>query len=434
MRKDVDRTWFKTAVAGFLCGCAFAAAGADPDAQIEATAEHPAPNCLKPLGAPRFSVPARCYLRNWAVLGLWKYDMTRFETEHCVGHSDVVVVAGEAGLKPGIGGQVDGRTWGIYDARGAAEPHYFNASRYFGGMPNHAICFAAADVYCETEIRDARFLFGCSESARVYLNGALIYQDDRERPGRLERRGAEPDMAEVKGVALEKGWNLLLVKLGSILNGAGMYARFADADGNPIEAVCPEPAQAPGYLKPADAPSKGEVVAAIDLAGDQWLVKADPEAVGAKENWAADETDVSGWKRIVVPGTWDETLDMHIKGKFGFYKLAGLRATEQGLYNGIGWYRRTVVVPADWRGGKVFLELGTVSDYDWAYFNGVVVGATDYGDDPNAWWEVNRRYHVPDDSIKFGKENIIAVQVFDINAGGGLTGPEVRMSLEKVLE
>lgn len=53
--------------------------------ELKVTAEHPVPNYLQPTGKRRFFLSSRYFLRNWAILGLWKFNMTGYPTEHCVG-------------------------------------------------------------------------------------------------------------------------------------------------------------------------------------------------------------------------------------------------------------------------------------------------------------------------------------------------------------
>jgi len=410
---------------GRACGLVLAAglACAARGGEVAATPEHPAPNALEPLGKRRFYVSSKYFLRNWALLGLWQFDRTKFPTEQCVGHTELPVVKDEAQLAPRIGQMVDGRTWLLYQPVALADPHYVDLTAFYKGIPRHVTCYAAADVYCDQEIRDAILCFGCADSARVYLNGKLIHVYDKAR------RSAEPDTDKIEGLTLRKGWNLLLCRIGNIMHGAGMYARFADEKGYPIQVNCPKLEASEEYVPPPAKEEKGQVVATIDLKGE-WAIQADPKAVGAQEKWAAEDCDDAAWKKISVPGFWEAALSRNEKGSLGYYVFVATWATDRGLYNGIAWYRRKATVPADWKGKRIYLELGSVVDYDWTYFNGELIGVTDYADSQQRWREVRRRYRVPEERIHFGKENTLAVQVFNVDGGGGILGPEVRLVAE----
>jgi beta-galactosidase len=73
--------------------------------------------------------------------------------------------------------------------------------------------------------------------------------------------------------------------------------------------------------------------------------------------------DARSWRTLDVPHTWN-ALDAQDGG-------VPLRPT---YYRGIGWYRKTVTVPAGLRGQRLFLEFGGASSVTDVYVNGVLVG------------------------------------------------------------
>lgn len=135
-----------------------------------------------------------------------------------------------------------------------------------------------------------------------------------------------------------------------------------------------------------------------------------------------------------MPGPREATLELDKKGSFGYYILAGTWMGSDTLYNGIGWYRRKALVPEEWKGKLIFLELGRVTDYDSTYFNGEVVGITDYGSNQQDWFKAPRRYRIPDSLVHFGEQNTIAVEVFNPRGEGGIFGPTVRLTAEEPLD
>ena len=77
--------------------------------------------------------------------------------------------------------------------------------------------------------------------------------------------------------------------------------------------------------------------------------------------------------------------------------------------NAYGWYRLHVVIPSSLKGrdsDKILLALGTIDDADETFLNGVLVGKTDGYDSP-------RRYIVDRKLVRWDKENVIAVRVYN---------------------
>ena len=112
----------------------------------------------------------------------------------------------------------------------------------------------------------------------------------------------------------------------------------------------------------------------------------------------------STWRLQRVPGDWSQ-------GRLG-------------QYDGFGWYRCFVKVPAAWKGEALRLDLGRVDDCDETFVNGTKVGAT--GSLPpkaRTAWQAARSYPVAAKLVRPGAYNLIAVRVFDNGGGGGLVGP-----------
>ena len=97
------------------------------------------------------------------------------------------------------------------------------------------------------------------------------------------------------------------------------------------------------------------------------------------------------WKRIGVPGYWED----------------------QGVRNldGIVWYRREVEIPASIAGLEAKLKLGRIVDADQVYVNGRQVGETTYQ-------YPRRRYAIPAGVLKAGK-NLFVIRVTNEFGKGG---------------
>jgi beta-galactosidase/beta-glucuronidase len=117
----------------------------------------------------------------------------------------------------------------------------------------------------------------------------------------------------------------------------------------------------------------------ISLDGS-WQFQIDPAGT-----YALDQ--ITAWRTITVPGPWQARFD-------------DLRLTA-----GVGWYRRTVDVPADWSGRAVFLCFGAVDYYAEVWVNGRCAGDHEGGYLPFEF-DVSALLH-------YGAANEIVVRVVD---------------------
>ncbi len=140
----------------------------------------------------------------------------------------------------------------------------------------------------------------------------------------------------------------------------------------------------------------------IQLAGS-WKFHVDDDLA-----WAKEKFDDSDWEMVTVPAEW---------GAIGYAN-----------YDGFGWYRRTFNVSEDLDYDDGFILLmGRIDDMDEVYINGKKIGGT--GDIESKYcndgeWDKSRNYHIPSNLLKPGKENTIAVRVYDMKGRGGIyAGP-----------
>ena len=161
----------------------------------------------------------------------------------------------------------------------------------------------------------------------------------------------------------------------------------------------------------------------IDLSGP-WKFHVDIDNTGIQKGWQKTDFDASSWRTLSVPGDWESQGITQINPEW--QQSDDLKQP----YTGYAWYRRTVEIPADWKGKNVILNLGQVDDLDWTYFNGRLVGETT---DRSGWVSsVQRSYQVPAAAIKFGGPNTIAVRVLDFRGLGGIRGGPVNLSNQVV--
>lgn len=125
--------------------------------------------------------------------------------------------------------------------------------------------------------------------------------------------------------------------------------------------------------------------------------------------WARPGYDDSEWENIVVPASWEDQ---------GFKD-----------YDGYAWYRKTFVLPDDFPVDDMVLLAGVIDDMDEVFLNGKRIGST--GNIDGMWarndeWDKRRIYSIPDGLLKAGRENVVAVRVYDQQIRGGIyEGPVV---------
>jgi len=133
----------------------------------------------------------------------------------------------------------------------------------------------------------------------------------------------------------------------------------------------------------------------------------DPGVQECARGWEADEVATDDWKPMDLPRMWQS----------------------EGLeFNGAVWFRREIELPADWEGHDLELSLDAIDDFDTTYVNGTRVGAT--GPETAGWWMAPRKYVVPADVVRAGR-NTIAIRVFDQWCNGGFAGQPSRMALRR---
>ncbi len=118
--------------------------------------------------------------------------------------------------------------------------------------------------------------------------------------------------------------------------------------------------------------------------------------------WGENITDQTDWKKIMVPGAWDNQGYKH--------------------YDGFAWYKRTFSVPENFTDTPLVLLLGKIDDFDKVYLNGKLIGITNdhrgYG--ASRSYEKNRVYSIPAEVLKHGTDNTIEILVEDIGNFGGI--------------
>lgn len=124
------------------------------------------------------------------------------------------------------------------------------------------------------------------------------------------------------------------------------------------------------------------------------------------------DLNADSWQTVEVPHDWaisgafDESNDMQVvmvteDGD----KVAKKRSGRTGglPHVGIGWYRKTLTIPVEWKDKRVYAEFDGAMSHARVYLNGQFVGEWPYGY-ASFGFELT-------DKIEFGKKNVLAVRL-----------------------
>jgi hypothetical protein len=141
---------------------------------------------------------------------------------------------------------------------------------------------------------------------------------------------------------------------------------------------------------------------------------------GDISDWKNASYNDKDWKEIYIPAFWET----------------------QGYkdYDGFAWYRLKFLLPEKYSNQKMVLMLGMIDDIDQTFINGTLAGSV--GDwnfeyvpsnfNQNNEWKTIRGYYIRDNVLLPGKENTIAVRVYDGFMDGGIyQGPIGLITQEK---
>lgn len=119
--------------------------------------------------------------------------------------------------------------------------------------------------------------------------------------------------------------------------------------------------------------------------------KINPSIAGSYKELTFND---SNWPQLNVPEVWESQA--------------------LGEFDGVVWYRKTILLSANEAGKSGLIELSKIDDEDISYVNGIEIGRTNS-------WNINRRYTIPVGILKEGI-NVISIRVVDNGGGGGIYG------------
>lgn len=129
------------------------------------------------------------------------------------------------------------------------------------------------------------------------------------------------------------------------------------------------------------------------------VTRKDIGNTGFDKGYASPDFNDSEWTEMSIPGSWF--------------------AQSISSYGAV-WVRRTVELPASWKGKALEIHTGGIDKHDITYFNGIKVGATGKDFETHHWSHL-RNYPIPAEHVKAGK-NTIAIRAYCFYYDGGFIG------------
>ncbi|NQT87258.1 hypothetical protein HQ560_10870, partial [bacterium] len=170
------------------------------------------------------------FVTNWLVLGPFPFKADDFGGEQQQDGADHLFMLDEAKLD-GSQSPVKGAAWQVKHFRDSVQAGRIDLDGLYGS-PDHAAAYAVCWLDCPADMKDAQILVGSDDYIKVWVNGVLVHTY------KARRRGSEWDQDTIKGIALRRGLNRIVVKCVDVVDKWDFYLRLADGDGRPI-AVTP---------------------------------------------------------------------------------------------------------------------------------------------------------------------------------------------------
>ena len=177
-----------------------------------------------------------------------------------------------------------------------------------------------------------------------------------------------------------------------------------------------DPAGWPFIVAPSECPY-------LDIGG-LWDFRLDPDNEGEKAGWHTDKAPAEGWKRIAAGKPWERQgyQQDNLKSPADApYKPGDARCFDKP-YNGFAWYRKRIFIPAAWKDKKVMITVGDVTNWSRVFVNGKPLGGGRQGTPPPQ--------EIPASLPEFGRENLIAIQVYNHDNFGGIAAGHLALYLD----
>jgi hypothetical protein len=152
---------------------------------------------------------------------------------------------------------------------------------------------------------------------------------------------------------------------------------------------------------------KNNAPGTIDLEKN-WRFSPDEDNIGKLEKWYSVDFDDSKWAKIDAGKRWEE---------LGYADL-----------DSFAWYRKTVEIPAAWKGKDIWLKIEAVNDAYELFINGESVS---FFGEANISVASRPTFTEISKKLKYGAGNLVAIQVNDWGNSGGLWRLPVILTTDK---
>lgn len=153
---------------------------------------------------------------------------------------------------------------------------------------------------------------------------------------------------------------------------------------------------------------------------------------------------LSTFSQNLIDNQWQFKLGDSLVWKNLNYNASAWKTIKSGIawefqgysnYDGYAWYRKTLIFPEQlkkdaFKNGGFNFNLGTIDDADQIYFNGKLLGTT--GKLPPNYvsaYDKIRDWNINPQDVQWGKENVIAVRVYDESGNGGIMGENIFLKM-----
>jgi len=169
---------------------------------------------------------AKHFVTHWLVLGPFQFAEGDFGGDQQQAAADKEFMPDEGALD-GTQPAPQGASWKEKDFKGDFQAGRVDLDGFYG-TPDHAAAYAVAWLHCPEAIPNARLLVGSDDYIKVWINGKLVHAYKEKR------RASEWDQDKIENVALQRGYNRVVVKCVDVVVDWDFYFRLADKDGRPI--------------------------------------------------------------------------------------------------------------------------------------------------------------------------------------------------------
>lgn len=186
------------------------------------------PSPTPPVSKDAAAVDAEGFIRHWLVLAPVRSAQQPFSGAQEIHKTQV---SNEARMRPREGDRVSfpdrERVW----QKSVSSEYFVDFQKIVGpGRGDDAIAYAVCYVHAPQAMAGLKLRMGSNDQAKVYLNGAQLLVTDKTRT-------LEKDSNTANDIQLQKGENLLVLKVVNEKGGWSGCVRFVDRKNEPVRSL-----------------------------------------------------------------------------------------------------------------------------------------------------------------------------------------------------